>query len=147
MSKTYQFKISSKSVRIRTSPTSLDNRSASSDEGSINLIGHSSISQYRRESSRAFSSELPQNHVRTVSDSSAFSNANFQETQGDENSASQLSTSPGYSRDTSGELNPGLDTPMPSMHREPEFPPRLMDTRGPNLRLPKSLASRPVHNG
>ncbi|KAL5060103.1 hypothetical protein RYX36_031707 [Vicia faba] len=117
----------------RTSPTSLDNRSASSDEGSIDLIGHSSISPYRRESSRSFSSELPQNHVRTVSDSSAFSNANFQETQGDENSASQLSTSPGYSRDTSGELNPGLDTasvaPMPSMHREPEFPPRLMDTR------------------
>lgn len=117
----------------RTSPTGLDDRSASSDESSIDSIGHPSISPSRRESSGAFSSELSQNHVRAVSDSGAFSDANFQETQGDDSNASQLSTSPGYSRDTSGELNPGSDTvgaaPMPSMHREPEFPPRLMETR------------------
>ncbi|CAK8566050.1 unnamed protein product [Lathyrus sativus] len=117
----------------RTSPTGLDDRSASSDESSIDSIGHPSISPSRRESSGAFSSELAQNHVRAVSDSGAFSDANFQETQGDDSNASQLSTSPGYSRDTSGELNPGSDTasaaPMPSMHREPEFPPRLMETR------------------
>ncbi|XP_058787879.1 U-box domain-containing protein 4 isoform X1 [Vicia villosa] len=117
----------------RTSPTGLDDRSASSDESSVDSIGHPSISPSRRESSGAFSSELSQNHVRAVSDSGAFSDANFQETQGDDSNASQLSTSPGYSRDTSGELNPGSDTagaaPMPSMHREPEFPPRLMETR------------------
>ena len=45
----------------------------------------------------------------------------------DGNITSQLSTSPGYSRDTSGELNLGLDiasvAPMPSVHKEPEFPP------------------------
>lgn len=117
----------------RTSPTALDDRSASSDESSVDSIGQPSISPSRRESSGAFSSELSQNHVRAVSDSGAFSDANYQETQGDDSNASQLSTSPGYSRDTSGELNPGPDAagsaPMPSMQREPEFPPRLMEAR------------------
>lgn len=117
----------------RTSPTGLDDRSASSDESSIDSMGQPSISPSRRESSGAFSSELSQNHVRAVSDSGAFSDANFQETQGDDSNASQLSTSPGYSRDTSGELNPVSDAsgsaPMPSMQREPEFPPRLMEAR------------------
>jgi HEAT repeat protein len=117
----------------RTSPTALDDRSASSDESSVDSIGQPSISPSRRESSGAFSSELSQNHVRAVSDSGAFSDANYQETQGDDSNASQLSTSPGYSRDTSGELNPGSDAagsaPMPSMQREPDFPPRLMEAR------------------
>lgn len=117
----------------RTSPTVLDDRSASSDESSIDSAGQSSMSPTRRESSRAFSSEQSQAHVRAVSDSGAFSGANFEETQGDDNNASQLSTSPGYSRDTSGELNPGPDASgaaaMPSIQREPEFPPRLMETR------------------
>ncbi|KAL5079298.1 hypothetical protein RYX36_007719 [Vicia faba] len=110
-----------------TSPIGLDDRSASSDEGGTNLIVHPSISPYRREYSEPFSSDLSQNYVRTESDSGAFSDANLQDTQGDGNNASQLSTSSGYSRDTSGELNLGLDiagvAPMPSVHREPEFPP------------------------
>ncbi|KAJ1422909.1 Zinc finger, RING/FYVE/PHD-type [Sesbania bispinosa] len=118
----------------RMSPAGLDDRSASSDESSIDSVGQPSMSPSRRESSSAFSSEQSQTHVRAVSDSSAFSGANFpQETQGDDNSAPQLSTSPGYSRDASGELNPGPDAAgaaaMPSMHREPEFPPRLMEAR------------------
>lgn len=117
----------------RTSPTVLDDRSGSSDESSIDSVGQPSMSPSRRESSSAFSSEQSQTHVRAVSDSGAFSGANFQETQGDDTNASQLSASPGYSRDTSGELNPEPDAAgtaaMPSTHREPEFPPRLMETR------------------
>ncbi|KAK7290368.1 hypothetical protein RIF29_04735 [Crotalaria pallida] len=116
--------------------TGLDDRSASSDESSVDSAGQPSISPSRRESSSAFSSEQSQTHARTVSDSSALSSANFpQETQGDDIGAPQLSTSPSYSRDASGELNPGQDAAsagaIPS-HREPEFPPRLVETRSRN---------------
>lgn len=117
----------------KTSPSVLDDRSASSDESSVDSIGQPSMSPSRRESSSAFSPEQSQNHVRAVSDSGAFSDVNFQETQGDDSNASQLSTSPGYSRDTSGELNPGSDAagpaPVLSIQREPEFLPRLMENR------------------
>ncbi|XP_061364891.1 U-box domain-containing protein 4-like isoform X2 [Gastrolobium bilobum] len=118
----------------RIPPAGLDDRSASSDESSMDSAGQPSMSPSRIESSSAFSSEQSQTHVRAVSDSSALSIANFpQETQADENNAPGLSTSPGYSRDASGELNPGPDAAgaaaIPSMHREPEFPPRLMEAR------------------
>lgn len=118
----------------RISLVGSDDRSACSDESSIDSVVQSSMSPSRIESATAFSSEQSQTHVRAVSDSSAFSGANFpQETQGDDNNASQLSTGPGYSRETSGELSPGPDAStvaaMPSVHREPEFPPRLMETR------------------
>ncbi|CAL0301338.1 unnamed protein product [Lupinus luteus] len=141
----------------RVSPTGLDDRSASSDESNVDSAGQPSISPSRRESSGAFSSEQSQTHVRTVSDSSALSSAKFpQETQGDDNSAPQLSTSPSYSRAASGELNPGLDAAgdaaMPSPHREPEFAPRFMETRSrsqamwrrPSERLGSRIVSSPA---
>ncbi|KAK7301601.1 hypothetical protein RJT34_12468 [Clitoria ternatea] len=118
----------------RMSLAGLEDRSASSDESSTDSVGQPSMSPSRRESSSAFSSEQSQTHIRAVSDSSALSTANFpQETQGDDHNAPQMSTSAGHSRDASGELNPGQynagAAAMPSMHREPEFPPRLMETR------------------
>ncbi|KAG4989201.1 hypothetical protein JHK85_032184 [Glycine max] len=114
----------------RISPEGLDDRSASSDESSVDSASHPSMSPSRRESSSAFSSEQSQTHIRAVSDSSALSNANFpQETEDDNNNAPQLSTSAGHSREASGELNPGPETAgttsVASVHREPEFPLRL----------------------
>ncbi|CAJ1960540.1 unnamed protein product [Sphenostylis stenocarpa] len=117
----------------RISLAGLDDRSSSSDESTMDSASQPSMSPTRRDSSSAFSSEQSQAHIRAVSDSSALSNANFpQETQDDDNNA-QLSTSPGHSRDASGELNPGPETAgtttTPSTHREAEFPPRLLETR------------------
>ncbi|RDX84863.1 U-box domain-containing protein 4, partial [Mucuna pruriens] len=141
----------------RISLAGLDDRSASSDESSVDSVSQPSMSPSRRESSSAFSSEQSQTHIRAVSDSSALSTANFpQETQGDDNSAPQLSTSPGHSRDASGELNPGPETAgttaMPSMHREPEFPPRILESRSrshamwrrPSERLVPRIVSSPA---
>ncbi|XP_027931532.1 U-box domain-containing protein 4 isoform X1 [Vigna unguiculata] len=118
----------------RISPAGLDDRSASSDESTVDSASQPSMSPSRRESSSAFSSEQSQTHIRAVSDSSALSTANFpQETQDDDNNAPRLSTSPGHSRDASGELNAGPETAgttvMPSTHREAESPARLLDTR------------------
>ncbi|TKY47235.1 U-box domain-containing protein 4 [Spatholobus suberectus] len=141
----------------KLAPAGLDDRSASSDESSVDSGSQPSMSPSRRESSSAFSSEQSQTHIRAVSDSSALSTANFpQETQGDDNNAPQLSTSPGCSRDASGELNPGPETAgttaVPSMHREPEFPPRLLETRSrsqamwrrPSERLVPRIGSSPA---
>ncbi|KAK7305507.1 hypothetical protein VNO77_43413 [Canavalia gladiata] len=133
----------------RVSPAGLDDRSASSDESSVDSIGQPSMSPSRRESSSAFSSEQSQAHIRAVSDSDALSAANFpQETQGDDSNVPQLSTSAGHSRDASGELNSGPDTAgtaaIPLMHREPEFPPRLMETRSRNQAIWKRPSERLV---
>ncbi|XP_019434109.1 PREDICTED: U-box domain-containing protein 4-like isoform X2 [Lupinus angustifolius] len=142
----------------RTSPTDLVDRFASSDESSVDSTGQPLISPPRRESSSVFSSEQSQTHARTVSDSSALSNAKFpQETQGDDNSAPQLSTSPSYSRDASGELNPGQDAAgaaaVLSPHRQPEFPPRFVERRSrsqamwrrPSERLGSRIVSSPAN--
>ncbi|XP_027334291.1 U-box domain-containing protein 4 isoform X2 [Abrus precatorius] len=142
---------------VRMSPAGLDDRSASSDESSVDSVGQPSMSPPRKESSSAISSVQSQTHNRAVSDSSALCTANFpQETQGDDDNVPQLSTSPGHSRDASGELNPGPETAgaaaIPSMHREHEFPPRLMETRSrnhaiwrrPSERLVPRIASSPA---
>ncbi|XP_057745067.1 U-box domain-containing protein 4 isoform X1 [Arachis stenosperma] len=135
----------------------LDDRSASSDESSVDSVGQPSMSPSKRESSGAFIPDQAQAqaHVRTISYSSALSSGNFpQETPGDDNSSPQLSSSPAYSRDVSGELNPGLDSAsaatVPSSHREPEFPPRS-ETRSrtslwqrPSQRLVPRMASSPA---
>ncbi|ESW18851.1 hypothetical protein PHAVU_006G076000 [Phaseolus vulgaris] len=118
----------------RISPAGLDDRSASSDESTVDSASQPSLSPSRRESSSAFGSEQSQTHIRAVSDSSALSTANFpQETQDDDNNAPHLSTSPGHSRDASGELNTGPETAgttvMLSTHREAESPVRLFETR------------------
>ncbi|CAL0334742.1 unnamed protein product [Lupinus luteus] len=141
----------------RISPMDLVDRSASSDETSVDSTGQPSISPPRRESSSVFSSEESQTHARTVSDSSALANAKLpQETQGDDNSAPQLSTSPSYSGDASGELNPGQDAAgaaaMLSPHRQPEFPPRFVERRSrsqamwrrPSERLGSRIVSSPA---
>ncbi|KAE9598906.1 hypothetical protein Lal_00022389 [Lupinus albus] len=141
----------------RISPTDLVDRSASSDESSVDSTGQPSISPPRRESSSVFSSEQSQTHARAVSDSSELANAKLpQETQGDDNSAPQLSTSPSYSRDASGELNPGQDAAgaaaMLSPHRQPEFPPRFVERRyrsqamwrRPSERLGSRIVSSPA---
>ncbi|KAL1370230.1 hypothetical protein AAHE18_01G044800 [Arachis hypogaea] len=147
---------SPESVRSHSfSSPGLDDRSASSDESSVDSVGQPSMSPSKRESSDAFIPDQAQAHVRTISYSSALSSGNFpQETPGDDNSSPQLSSSPAYSRDVSGELNPGPDSAsaatVPSSHREPEFPPRS-ETRSrtslwqrPSQRLVPRMASSPA---
>ncbi|KAE9606043.1 putative aminoacyltransferase, E1 ubiquitin-activating enzyme [Lupinus albus] len=110
---------------VRISSTDSDDRSANADEGSVNSVDQSLMSPSPRESSDAFCSEQSQAHVRTASNSCA----NFpQGTQADNNSSPLMSTSPVHGQDASGELNPGPEAAtMPTLHREPDFPPQLVE--------------------
>ncbi|CAL0317754.1 unnamed protein product [Lupinus luteus] len=111
---------------VRISSTDSDDRSANTDEGSVNAVDQSLMSPSRRESSHAFCSEQSQTHVRTASNSCEISNTNFR--QGDNNSSPLMSTSPAHSKDASGEITPVPEAAtMPTLHREPDFPPQLVE--------------------
>ncbi|KAJ7944489.1 RING-type E3 ubiquitin transferase [Quillaja saponaria] len=104
-------------------------RPASSEGRSEDSVGQPTTSPSRKESSDAFGSEQLRSRIRTASDSSEILDANFPQVTPDVDDASQIQT--GDSSDASGEVKPGpaaaatLATPQ----REPEFPPRLVETR------------------
>ncbi|KAK7321414.1 hypothetical protein VNO77_32038 [Canavalia gladiata] len=116
---------------VRTSSTGSDDESGSSDEGSMDSVGQSLRPPSRRESSNALSSEKSEAHVRTASDPSALSGANFPHaTQGDNNNATLPTTRAVHSQDTSGELHSGPEAvAMPTQRREPEFSPQVAVSR------------------
>ncbi|KAL1348697.1 hypothetical protein HN51_024701 [Arachis hypogaea] len=127
---------------VRISSAVSDDRSASSDEESVDLVSQSSTSPSRREASNALRSEQSQNHVRTYSESSEHSSENFhQGIQGDSNNGPlPSSTSPIHSRDASEELAPELDAAArPIPQGEPEFSPQLVQPRFPR----KTVLQRP----
>lgn len=130
----------------RISLTASDDRSASSDERSEDSIVQPSISQSITESSNALSSEPSQTHLRTASESSAISTV--QEAQGDGNSASQPSSTPGNSKDASMEANSGPDATgaaaISAPQRELEIPTRLVETRSRNQSIWRRPSERSV---
>ncbi|KAL4644689.1 hypothetical protein ACB092_02G182500 [Castanea dentata] len=120
----------------RISPTSSEDRSASSEERNMDAVGQPTTSPSANEFSNATGAEQStQSHNRTASASSVLSNENFtQETPGDANEASQITTNlTGYSSDASGEgKSEPLAAPLTLPQREPDFTSRLLEARPRN---------------
>ncbi|KAM4117828.1 hypothetical protein ACJW30_02G155600 [Castanea mollissima] len=120
----------------RISPRSSEDRSASSEERNMDAVGQPTTSPSANEFSNATGAEQSaQSHNRTASASSVLSNENFtQETPGDANEASQITTNlTGYSSDASGEgQSEPLAAPLTLPQREPDFTSRLLEARPRN---------------
>lgn len=119
----------------RISPRSSEDRSASSEERTMDAVGEPSTSPGAEFSNATGAEQSAQSHNRTASASSVLSNENFtQETPGDANEASQITTNlTGYSSDASGEgRSEPLAAPLTLPQREPDFTSRLLETRPRN---------------
>ncbi|KAE7999679.1 hypothetical protein FH972_004085 [Carpinus fangiana] len=140
----------------RISLTSSEDRSANSEERSMDSVGQPTASPSGTEFSSAIGAEeSSQSHNRNASASSMLSGANFsQGTPGDADEASHISANmTGYSSDASGEVKAEPHAAaLTSPQREPEFSPRLLETRSrsqtiwrrPSERFVPRLASSPV---
>ncbi|KAJ9177328.1 hypothetical protein P3X46_012561 [Hevea brasiliensis] len=135
---------------MRISLTSSEERSASLEERSIDSVVHHAVSPSRKEVSNAARADEPitQSHSRNSSASSAIANANFsQGAHGDANDSSEMSNHiTSYSSDNSGEVKaePQASTTLNTPHREPEFPPRLVETRSRSQTIWRRPADRLV---
>lgn len=120
----------------RISLTSSEDRSASSEERTMDSVGQPTTSPSRKEFSNAIGGEQSaQSHNRAASASSVLSGTTFpQEPQGDANEALQVTNNlTGYSSDASGEgKSEPLAAPLTLPQREPEFASRLLETRSRN---------------
>ncbi|XP_062156686.1 U-box domain-containing protein 4 isoform X3 [Alnus glutinosa] len=140
----------------RISLTSSEDRSANSEERSMDSVGQPTASPSGNEFSSAIGDEeSSQSHNRTASASSVLSGTNFsQRTPGDADEASHISANmTGYSSDVSGEVRAEPHAAaLTSPQREPEFSPRLLETRSrsqtiwrrPSERYVPRLVSSPV---
>jgi hypothetical protein len=140
----------------RISLTSSEDRSANSEERSMDSVGQPTASPSGNEfSSATGAEESSQSHNRTASVSSVLSGTNFsQRTPGDADEASHISANmTGYSSDVSGEVKAEPHAAaLTSPQREPEFSPRLLETRSrsqtiwrrPSERYVPRLVSSPV---
>ncbi|KAG8641170.1 U-box domain-containing protein 4 [Manihot esculenta] len=122
--------------------TSSEERSANLDERSVDSIVYHPVSPSRKQVLNAVRADGPitQNHHRNASASSAIANGNFpQGVHADANECSAMSNhlAPCTS-DTSGEIEtepveietePQASTTLNTPHREPEFSPRVVETR------------------
>lgn len=139
----------------RISLTSSDDRSANSDERTVDSVGQPTTSLSGEQFSSSIGTEQSsQSHNRTASASSVISGANFsQRTSGDVDEASHISANlMGYSSDASGEMKQETQASTLTLtHREPEFPSRLETRprtqtiwRRPSERFGPRLVSSPV---
>lgn len=142
----------------RISLTSAEEGSTNLEERSMDSVGHHSASPSRKEVSNADTDRadgsLSQSHNRSASASGALTSATFpQGPIGDVNESSELSNHlNSYNSDTSGEVKVEPPTALNTPQREPEFPPRLVDTRSrsqtiwrrPSDRLVPRIVSSPA---
>ncbi|KAG2724269.1 hypothetical protein I3760_01G008700 [Carya illinoinensis] len=139
----------------RISRTSSEDRSANSDERTMDSVCQPTTSISGEQFSNSIGTEQSsQSHNRTASASSVLSGANFsQRTSGDVDEASHISANlTGYGSDASGEMKPEPQAATLTLtHREPEFPSRS-ETRSrsqtfwrrPSDRFGPRLVSSPI---
>uniref|UniRef100_A0A2P2K1T4 RING-type E3 ubiquitin transferase n=1 Tax=Rhizophora mucronata TaxID=61149 RepID=A0A2P2K1T4_RHIMU len=118
----------------RLSPMNSVGRPSNLEERSIDSLARSSTLPSEREASNAVGADqpLPQSHGRSASASGILANANLHRIPGDTNESSELSNHlASYSSDTSGEVKaePQDSSALNTPHREPQFSPRLIETR------------------